>query len=252
VLRRANQLRRSLLPSLLGARRTNETLSNPIIELFEIAKVYLPKNDSTLPDEPLMLAITSGKDFRSVKGIVETIVTSLNPAAELAIGPFRHELFDRERSCELHLIVDDRKPMVLVYLAEASEAGLKTFELRGSTTVAELKVDVLLQIANLVPQYVPLPVYPAVARDLNFVVDEAVTWSSLAETVRENARPLAENLAFVDVYRDDQRLGAGKKSLLMTLTLRSHEATLTNEQADAVRQRVVDAVRRQHGGELRA
>ena len=35
-------LRRSLVPSLLGARRTNEALANAEIELFETAKVYLP------------------------------------------------------------------------------------------------------------------------------------------------------------------------------------------------------------------
>jgi phenylalanyl-tRNA synthetase beta chain len=252
VLRRADQLRRSLLPSLLGARRTNETLSNPIIELFEIAKVYLPTGHGTLPDEPLMLGITSGKDFRSVKGIIEAIVASLNPQLELRVMPFEHPLFDQERSCELRLSTPSGPPVVFGHLGVVSDAGLKTFELRGSTTVAELKVDVLVQIANLVPQYRPLPIYPAVSRDLNFVVDEAVSWSTLAQTIRESAKPLAEELAFVDDYRNEERLGKGKKSLLMTLTLRSHDATLTNEQADAVRQRVVDAVRNEHDGELRA
>ena len=43
VLRRADRLRRSLVPSLLGARQTNESLANPVIELFEIAQVYLPR-----------------------------------------------------------------------------------------------------------------------------------------------------------------------------------------------------------------
>ena len=43
VLRRADRLRRSLVPSLLGARQTNESLANPGIELFEIAHVYLPR-----------------------------------------------------------------------------------------------------------------------------------------------------------------------------------------------------------------
>ena len=43
ILRRASYLRRSLIPSLLVARRTNETLANPTIELFEMARVYLPR-----------------------------------------------------------------------------------------------------------------------------------------------------------------------------------------------------------------
>ncbi len=36
VLRRANQLRRTLIPSLLEVRRTNEALSNPRIEIYEL------------------------------------------------------------------------------------------------------------------------------------------------------------------------------------------------------------------------
>ena len=49
MLRRADRLRRSLVPSLLGARRTNESLANPAIELFEIAHVYLPQRAASCP-----------------------------------------------------------------------------------------------------------------------------------------------------------------------------------------------------------
>ena len=49
VLRRADRLRRSLVPSLLGARQTNESLANPTIELFEMAKVYLPQRRPGCP-----------------------------------------------------------------------------------------------------------------------------------------------------------------------------------------------------------
>ena len=52
VIRGADCLRRSLVPSLLAARRTNEALANAEIELFEIAKVYLPRGGE-LPREEL-------------------------------------------------------------------------------------------------------------------------------------------------------------------------------------------------------
>jgi phenylalanyl-tRNA synthetase beta chain len=253
VLRRAEQLRRSLLPSLLGARRTNETQSNPVIELFEIAKIYLPNAKAgALPDEPLMLGLTSGGDYRAVKGAIEALVTALNPRAELKVLPTKQNLLDSEQACELRVSSSNTKEVLLGYLGQVSNTGLKTFELRAPTNVAELNVAVLAQIANLTPQYTPLPVYPAVTRDLNFVADEAVTWADVAKTVRETARPELEELTFVDVYRDEARLGKNKKSLLMTLTLRSSDGTLTNEQADAVRERVVAAVKTRHGGELRA
>ncbi len=67
VIRGADCLRRSLVPSLLAARRTNESLANAEIELFEIAKVYLPRGDD-LPHEDVMLAITSGRDYLGRQG----------------------------------------------------------------------------------------------------------------------------------------------------------------------------------------
>jgi phenylalanyl-tRNA synthetase beta chain len=252
VLRRADRLRRSLVPSLLGARQTNESLANPVIELFEIAHVYLPQGPDVLPSEELMLALTSGGDFLAAKGLIEVLVATLNPKAELDVLPTRQDLLDPQRSAELRIHLDDTRDRLLGYLGEVSVGGLKQFELRSATTVAEIKLSTLLEIADLIPQYHKLPAFPAVARDLNLVVDEPVRWSDVANTVQKAAAPHAETLRFQDVYRDPDRLGLGKKSLLFTLVLRSRDGTLTNDEADQIRTRVVEACQAAHGAELRA
>ena len=82
VIRGADHLRTSLVPSLLAARRMNEAVSNPVIELFEIAKIYLPDVESAnggLPEEWWMLGLTSGRPFAEVRGVVEAIVAALAP-----------------------------------------------------------------------------------------------------------------------------------------------------------------------------
>ena len=66
------------MPSLLARRRTNESLANPLIELFEIAKIYLPE-PGPLPEEWWMLGITSGRPYAEVKGVVEAIVAAIGP-----------------------------------------------------------------------------------------------------------------------------------------------------------------------------
>ena len=137
-------------------------------------------------------------------------------------------------------------------MGELSVAGLKRFDLRGGTTVAEINLSALLEIADLIPQYKKLPLFPAVSRDLNLVVDEQVRWSDVALTVDRAATTFLEALRFKDVYRDSERLGQGKKSFLFTLVLRSHEGTLTNDEADRIRARVVDACQAAHAAQLRA
>jgi phenylalanyl-tRNA synthetase beta chain len=247
ILRRASYLRRSLVPSLLAARHTNETLSNPTIELFEMAHVYLPRATG-LPDEERMLAITTGADFTSLKGVVEAIVARLNPQAALTIAPAAPSaLLDGTHSCEL--VVDGQR---LGILGEVSREGLHQFDLRGKTSVAELKLSVLDTLANLVPQYERLAPFPAIERDLNLVVDEHVVWAEIAAVVRDVTGTILEKLSYRDTYRDAQRLGTGKKSILLSIKLRDPQRTLPGEQADAICDAIVARCAQTLGAQLRA
>jgi phenylalanyl-tRNA synthetase beta chain len=244
MLKGADLIRRSLVPSLLAARRVNESLANAVIELFETARVYLPRKQE-LPLEQWTLALTSGGDFGRVKGVIEALVHTLRRTAELAAMPTRQPLLDPVKSCELQ-VVGQR----LGFLGEVSAAGLAQFGLRAATTVAELDLSVLLGLAALIPQYSPPPAYPAIDRDLNLIVDEAVRWSALAATVRQSGGAHLESVQYCETYRDPEKDGPGKKRLLLTITVRSAERTLTNEEADQIRGAVVAACRQQHGAVL--
>ena len=101
-----------------------------------------------------MLAITSGGDFFAVKGVLEAALAELNPAAVLDVADFRHELLS-DRAAELRIAGRH-----MGYLGEVSPAGLKQFELRGGSTVAELKVAALVEAAQLVRRYCADPGVP--------------------------------------------------------------------------------------------
>ena len=246
VLRRADCLRQTLLPSLLTSRRTNEKLSNPVIELFEIANVYLPQAGK-LPDQRRMLSLTSGGTYAELKGVVELLVETIAPGQQIETAENDAPLFDSGRGSQLML--GDR---VLGFLGEVSQKGLKQFELKGSTSVAEIALDVLVDAAVPIRRVTKLSPYPPVARDLNLVVDEKVRWADIEKIVRSESDDLLESIAFQETYRDAKRLGKGKKSLLFSIQLRSAEGTLTNERADSVREQIVAKVVKQLGGELRA
>ncbi|MEX2185174.1 MAG: phenylalanine--tRNA ligase subunit beta [Pirellulales bacterium] len=247
VLRRADLLRRSLVPSLLEAWRTNEALGNERIELFETARVYLSQGDR-LPREELMLCLASGRSFVDVKGALEAVAAAVYPAVEVASEDYEHPLFD---TAACRLLLDGE---AWGFLGELSAAGLAQFDLRGRATVAEVRFDRLLEIARLVPKYVAVPAYPAIDRDLNFVVDESVRWSELAATVRAAAGEHLERIEYRETYRNakDPQLGKTRKSLLLALRLRSRRGTLTGEEADAIREQIVAACRNKHAAELRA
>ncbi len=240
MLKGADVLRMSLIPSLLEARRVNESMGNDPIELFESAHIYLPA-PGALPREQWTLAVTSGGDFHVLKGVVESLLETLHVSAALVVEPAALPLLEPQRQGRLDL--DGR---LLGYLGEVGPAGLKQFGLRTPATVLELDLSVLEAAANLVPQQRPLSDFPAIVRDLNLVVDESVRWADLANTVRTTAGPLLESLQFQEIYRDKQKDGADKKRVLFSITLRSSERTLTNEEADAQRDDIVRACGAQH------
>jgi phenylalanyl-tRNA synthetase beta chain len=93
--------------------------------------------------------------------------------------------------------------------------------------------------------------YPAVRQDIAVAVDEEVAVGALVETARESAGPLLREARVFDVYRGPQ-VGEGRKSVALRLAFQSPERTLTDEEAASLRARIVDALARRFGAELRA
>lgn len=246
MLKGADQVRRSLIPSLLDVRRVNEAAANAEIELFETARAYLAR-PGQLPEEPWMLAFTTGGDFLRAKGVVETLVRTVNPDAVLTVAPANVSLLHRVRSCRL--LLDGE---VLAFVGEVAPEGLEQSGLRNSTTVAELNLDRLVRVARLIPRWTPPSPYPAIARDLNLIVEERIRWSELESVVRRAAGTTLESIRYRETYRDAQKDGAGRKRLLFSFELRSPERTLTSEEADAIRDRIVAACNESLGASLLA
>ena len=103
----------------------------------------------------------------------------------------------------------------------------------------------------LVPTVQALSPYPSIDRDLNIVFEEGVRWADVERIVRAHGGAALEEVAYQDTYRNPERIGAGKKSVVFSLRLRSASGTLTSEEADAVRDRIVKELEKQLGGALR-
>jgi phenylalanyl-tRNA synthetase beta chain len=90
-----------------------------------------------------------------------------------------------------------------------------------------------------------------VHQDLAFAVREGVSAAELVAAAREAAGPELSEMRPFDVYRGEQ-VGEGRKSLAFSVSFQSSERTLTDEDAAALRERIVEALRDRFGAELRA
>ncbi len=228
-----NRLRRSIVPSLLEAYRINEFRSNDEVHLFEIASVYLPR-DQRLPLEPTKIAMVSRKSFYEIKGIVESLAMHLNCDARIDFCRLEHEMCDPNLAGLLK-IADD----TLGYVATISEAGKRTFGFRQTVSFAEVDLQVLKKTAITIAQHRDVSPFPSIYRDLNFVVDESTCWTDLETTVRAAGGPLLTDVRFRELFRDQNKDGPNKKRLLLSIVLQSSDHTLAGAEADAVCRRIV-------------
>jgi phenylalanyl-tRNA synthetase beta chain len=240
-------LRSSLIPSLVACRGENARRGNLDVELFEIARAYLHSDSSDPAGQPRRIGIVGGRSYLELRGVIETLAHSVRRSSEVSMRPSDIAQFIPGRGAEVWL--NDALWGVLGELDREAD-GVRELKLRDAVTVAELDVQPLLDAAELVPQAQPISEFPAIGRDLNFVLDESVTWADLEDFVRKAAGPQLESMRFVEQYRG-QHIPAGKKSYVLTLSYRAADRTLTSEEVDAAQKTVIAMCRSQFGAELR-
>jgi len=247
LVRGADRLRRSLLPSLLEARAGNAAVGVMDADLFEIARGYIavarPSADPGIVpvDEPLLASFVVGGDFARAKGLVEAVCAGLGLHAaggRLDYRPLAIDLLAAGRAAEVVLERSGRSSCRIAVLGEVSAEAAGRFGLVGPTAVAELRLDCLEFAAAGERPLVKPSDFPAMQRDVNLVVDEAVRWGDVEAAIRSAAGGLLEDCRLVQVWQDAERLGPGRKSLVVALSLRSSTGTLSGDEAG----RVVDAV----------
>jgi phenylalanyl-tRNA synthetase beta chain len=224
-------LRTTLVHGLLGAARHNVDAGNDDVALFEVAHVYLPTGEP-LPEERWRVGgIVSGGYLRA-KGAVESIFRTLH--AEPRFEPAEHAWMRTPASARV------QSGWVAQLDPELLEGEWGCFELD------------LAELFALVPErllYDDVITYPPVLQDLAFLVDEGVPAGDLAKAVRE-IDPLVREAAVVEDYRGEG-IPAGKKSVLLRVAFQSPERTLSNEDAAALRERIVADAAERFGASLR-
>jgi phenylalanyl-tRNA synthetase beta chain len=226
-------LRTTLLHGVVESARRNVDAGNENIALFELARVYLPSGEPK-PDEHWHVAgITEGGFFRA-KGILETLYEALH--VDLRPEPAERSFLHPGKAAQV----------TAGWLGELHPALLE-----GDWGVFELDLGALF---GEVPErlvYEDVITYPAVRQDLAFVVAEDVLAGELVDAARAAAGPELRELRVFDLYRGGQ-IPEGKKSIAFSVVFQSPERTLSDEDARALREKIVTALAAQFGAELRA
>ncbi len=230
-------MRTTALPSMMDVVGRNWAARNESAALFETATEYLPhESDEQLPQEQQKLVLAAyGKhwDYCAVKGVVEALFCAFG--IDLSVLSVQRndagESYHPGRCADIYLPAQENGPRLLARVGELHPLVCEAYGVPTRVLAAEVWLDTLWQARGGVPQYRPLPRFPAVTRDLALVCDEAVPAGEVQRIIRKAGGKRLEQVSLFDVYRGE-KLGENKKSLAYSLVLRSAEGTLTDEEAD--------------------
>ncbi len=257
-------MRTSLLPQLVEMAVYNRNRNVEDMAVFEFGRIFLTEQEqlSELPREREMLAVLmtgnreplhwNGKpaktDFYDIKGVADQIVRYLGLETHIRCEELQVEGFHPGRTAGMYMT--DATSHTLVGIIGQLHPELQKEKDLAETYVLELEIDALYEHVPAEIAYHALPRFPAVSRDIAVVVDESVTAGVLMDTVRASSGDLLESLSVFDIYQGEH-LGAGKKSVALSLVFRHAERTLQDEEITAQYEQIVDALASTHGAELR-
>ncbi len=240
-------MRTQLITSMLTVLSTNINRKNAGARFFEISKRFVPKA-LPLTEQPLEIPTMSiglygdDEDFFTLKGIIEELMASfdIKPTFERSDEPYLHP--GRQAKAMA-------KGESLAVFGEVHPDVAANYGIGEKVYVAEIRLDLLYSAEISQKIYKALPKFPAVTRDFAMLCDKEILVGTLCDTAEKAAGKLCEEVKLFDIYEGSQ-IPEGKKSVAISVTLRSSEATLTDEQIETVSKKIISKLEAM-GAELR-
>ncbi|NLY43458.1 MAG: phenylalanine--tRNA ligase subunit beta [Clostridiaceae bacterium] len=242
-------MRTTTLPSMLEVMSRNYNHRVEQVRLFELGNIYIPKAlpVQELPEEKIIvtLGMYGDCDFYDLKGTVEELL--------YVLGIHQYEIVPEKDNPSFH---PGRTAKVLKGKVELGVLGevhpdvLDNYDIGVRAYAAMLDFNLLMENANVEVQYTPLPKYPAVTRDIAMLVRDDVLAKQIEDAIKKYSGKLLEDCKLFDVYKGKQ-IPEGMKSVAYSITFRSSDKTLTDEDVQKVFNKIVDGLRNDLGAQLR-
>ncbi len=254
-------MRTMLIPGLLENARHNLNRQNNDFGLFELGKVFWPKDGQEQPSEVWRMgAVFSGRhhagspvhygvdpvDLYDVKGCAELIVQQFRLAkVDFSVVGQAPSYADSEQF--MTLMVADQ---VLGILGKFTKQVLKEFGIKQDLYFLDIDLDVLQVARRDEISFFPLSRFPSVNWDLAVIVAEEVGAGEIVDAIMSNKFKLIKSVDIFDIY-SGQPIPHGKKSIAFSITYHSDKGTLNDNAVGKVHKKVIDLVLKKFSGQLR-
>jgi phenylalanyl-tRNA synthetase beta chain len=258
-----SHLRPDLLPGLLRAAARNQARGFMDLTLFEVGPVFTggEPGDQHLQATGLLVGATAARDpFASrrpvdvfdAKADAESVLAALGAPARVQITRKVAGWWHPGRSGVIGL-----GPNVMASFGEVHPKVLAEMGVKGPAVAFTVMVAAVPQPKVKTPTRPALTIsdLQGVDRDFAFVVDARVESLTAVNAALGADKALITSVRIFDQFTGDKaeaQMGAGKKSIALTVRLQPTTATLTEAEIEAVSARIIDKVTKATGGVLRS
>ncbi len=252
-------LRNSLVPQLMECFGRNFSRQVDEASFFEIGRVFWRENGQICEEERIGLGLMGSvgrpvldkrrqidreEMFFWLKGAVDAVCVAQHLDGVMVVKN-EHPYFEGDFSVEIRL--KGERIGVMGLLKRDICANWRIF---GPVGVAELQLKPLISGVFGLSGLKPIPIYPSITRDISMVVDDVVMHEDIVNVIKKNAPKELTGVQLFDIFKTEGVKGR-RKSLAYSLTYRSFQKTLTDEDANRYHELVKDALKRELKVEIR-
>lgn len=241
-------LRQSLVPTTLQVIKTNFDNGQKNLMFYEIGKKYLKIAESdtknTGVEETRILQIGISGDlnnskwtgqkpcsFYTIKGILENLFKELKIENRIQYQVAENSNYLHPGKAAQAVILGKR-PLVIATFGELHPTKKNKFKLNQDVYLAEINLDLLLNnINNSTAKFKELPQFPAVYRDMAFILPDNILNQDVSKIIKKASSKLFKGSDIFDIYKGEH-VKDGYKSVAYRIHLQDETTTLTDEIVD--------------------
>lgn len=247
-------MRTTTLNSMLNSLSINFNRRNKEAFLFEIGKVYLPKElplkELPIEKELVTIGMYGNIDFYDAKAIFENLFTEIGLNQKIQYVP----LNENNQLNFMHpgrtAIILDNEKNELGYIGELHPKVIDNYEIDTKVYYGILEIEKLEKLSNFEKTFKPLPKFPSMQRDIAMLIKDEINVFEIEKIIKEKGGKLLESFELFDIYKGKQ-IDDGYKSVAYSIIFRAEDRTLTDEEVNSPMQKILKELEEKLNAKLR-
>jgi phenylalanyl-tRNA synthetase beta chain len=265
-----DSLRPSLLGGLLAGTAHNLAQGNEGVALFELGTIFR-ESEGTVGEDTSLAFVLSGKkrdgaswekgmagnsyDFHDLRGVMDEWLASLD-LGSLKRGTIPEEAYPFLDPKIGFIVIHEN--LAIGVAGKIKKSVTQSYKISPEVYFAELNLHALLRLSSQgETKYKPWPVFPAIQRDIALTVSATEKHQTIENAIQRLAKAFATSKGIVlqkvelfDIFLSE-KIGNDKKSLAYSLTYRSPERTLTDQEVNTIHDSIKKGLRSELSCEIR-